>query len=142
MRPWPAWLLLLLSLAGIVLAADAVLRGGATLSLIVIVPVVSGSSPELFAGVGLIFLGFLGWVLVSASRSADVVRTPDVSTRDPSTAGDGESSMGGVVLIGPIPIFLGGYRPGSRRAQWAWVAAGVALTVGVWVVLAALAYFR
>jgi uncharacterized protein (TIGR00304 family) len=115
--------------AGLVLIADALRRGGASLSIVLIVPVISGSSGEfllgslaLFAGVVLFFVSLAGpWELV-----------PDEPARS-----EASSQSGGVVLIGPIPIFFGSARPASRRAVIAWVLLGVALTVVVAVSFAA-----
>ncbi len=143
MRRWPASLVLLLSVVGIALVADAVVEGGATLSLVLIVPVVTGSSPELLAGVGLTFAGVLGWAVLSTAGPTDDPVPPVGPTPRGAGPGVGNEAMGGgVVLIGPVPIFLGGYRPGSVRAWWAWVAAGFAVTVGIWLALAAFVYFR
>ena len=51
---------------GVALIADTVLRGGATVSLVLIIPVVSGGSAEFLLGVvalvaGFLLLPFLAW---------------------------------------------------------------------------------
>jgi uncharacterized membrane protein len=140
---WPPSLLLLLSVAGAALVVDSVLRGGSTFALVLIVPVITGSSPELLAGVALIFAGFLAWALASAPSDASPLPTAPPSY-DPARreSPDDAGAVGGVLLIGPIPIFLGGYRPGTRRARWAWVALGLGLSVGLWAVIAAAIYLR
>ena len=139
MRRWPPSLLLLLSVAGAGLVIDAVLRHTATLTLVVIVPVVSGSSPELVAGSLLIVAGFLAWAFASAVPGIE----PEDEPPAPSTSSSGGTvRSGGVVLVGPFPIFFGAYRPGSSRARWAWVAVGILLTVGVWIAFAILLYAR
>lgn len=141
MRRLPPTLLLLVSIAGVGLVVDAVLRGAATFALVVIVPVVVGSSPELLAGVGLIFAGLLGWALLASESDGGPFEEPASARTDGRPASFG-SAGGGVVLLGPFPIFLGGYRPASARVRWAWVAAGVAVTAAAWLMIAAAVYFR
>jgi len=142
-RPLPPALLLVVSAIGAGFVGDAVLRGQATLAIVVIVPVITGSSPELLAGVGLILAGFLGWAVLAAGDLEPPARsTPPRGERPFSGGPSGGSFAGGVVLIGPVPIFLGGYRPGHRRVWWAWVAAGLILTGVVWFLVAVAIYFR
>ena len=126
------WVGLLLFFGGLVLVADAVRRGSASLSLILIVPVISGSSAEfvlgaiaLFAGILALFVSFTGpWEVVPAGP----------------TEGGGSGGSGGVVLIGPIPIFFGSARPASRRTVLRWTLLGLALTVVLGILLAASVY--
>jgi uncharacterized membrane protein len=143
MRSWPPGLLLIVPASGVVLVADAILRGAATLTLVLFVPVVTGSSIELLAGIGMIFVGLIAWAIASGTRADDLDDERPGTAPVPSTRPPPRSfSSGGVVLVGPVPIFLGGYRPADRRTWWMWVTLGVALTIGVWVALAAVVYFR
>src|SRR5271170_1151881 len=123
MRSWPPGLLLIVPASGVVLVADAVLRGAATLSLVLFVPVVTGSSLELLSGVGLIFVGLIVWAIAAGTRSDDLDDDRHRTSGGPPARPPSRSfSSGGVVLLGPVPIFLGGYRPANRRTWWAWAA--------------------
>ena len=107
----------------IALLVDSVLRGGAHVALVVIVPVVSGQSGEFLLGVALLIAGFLAlpWLLFEAEppegplegHAGGMTSPPP---RAPSTVGGG-----GLLLIGPVPILFGGWRNVSRRARW-WLA--------------------
>jgi len=130
-RPWRAYLSLVVTIAGIALLVDAVLRGTAQASIVLIVPVLSGSSPEFLIGTLLTFVGlvslFLSWGSVEMFDAAD------------GAEGSAPRS-GGVVLIGPVPIFFGEWKQMGRRGVWGWVAAGtiatavlVLLFVWIWV---------
>ncbi len=110
--------------AGVGLVADAVVRGGARASLVVVIPVVSGGSAEFLVGVLLLVVGFFSLPFTLGTLAA-----PEPSSgTDPSPS---PWSHGGVVLIGPVPLFFGSWRSLSRRARWAWVAVGGAVTVAI-----------
>ena len=124
-----------LIVAGVALVALSVSEGGATLSLVVIVPVVSGSSALFFPGVVLIFAGFvcLPFALATSAQGEFHELLPEASG-----APGGSSASGGVILIGPVPILFGSWRELSRRARWALVLLGaglftLALLALVWV---------
>jgi len=114
--------------AGVALLADAVLRGGATVSLVVIVPVVSGSSGEFLLGVvclvaGVFLLPFLGFEL--GPPGEETLPPPSARASTPS-----ESSSGGLVLIGPVPIFFGAWRSvPTRTRRWVAIAGGIVLVL-------------
>ena len=113
-----------LLVAGAVAIADAVVRGGASLLVVVVLPVVTGSSTEFLLGVVLLFGGFLSlpWLFAEAGLPPT---EPASGAASPSTGG------GGLVLIGPVPIFFGGWRTVSRRTRW-WVAlAGAVVLVTI-----------
>ncbi|MCI4353929.1 MAG: hypothetical protein L3K06_01010, partial [Thermoplasmata archaeon] len=66
MRSRAALLPLLILGAGLALLADAAIRGTAHLSIFLIVPVLSGSSPEFVIGTLLAFLGLFGVLFAGA----------------------------------------------------------------------------
>jgi uncharacterized protein (TIGR00304 family) len=126
---WPGYAALALLLAGAGLIVDAVLRGGALVSLVVIVPVVTGSSGEFLLGVLLLIVGLLLLPFGLMLSNEGTPRSEDL----PSAA---ETGAGGVVLIGPVPVFFGSWRGVSRRTRWIVAAVGgtaVILLVVAWV---------
>lgn len=123
---------------GVALLADAVLRGAARVTLVVIVPVLSGQSAEFLVGVVLLFAGFLTlpWFFLDEDRRTG----PSPGTGDgpaaPPLHSSGEVGGGGLILIGPVPILFGGWRAVSRRTRWALaIAGGAVLAVFVAVIL-------
>ena len=119
---------------GVALIADAVLRGGAEVSLVVIVPVVSGQSAEFLLGIVCVFAGFLTlpWLLFDRVPLASPPEERAAEPTSPSLRPPTQVGGGGLVLIGPVPILFGGWRNVSRRTRW-WlvVAGGVILVVFV-----------
>ena len=102
------WLPIGMFLAGALVVAYAVATGQAEVSLVVIVPVFSGSSGVFLLGillmVGSFFLGFA--VLATAPpEPAEVAATQSAQKSTQQTRR--ETKYGGVVLIGPIPIAFG-----------------------------------
>ena len=118
---------------GVALVAEAVASGGATLSLVVVFPVVSGRSPEFLLGVVALVLGIGSAFVVGASPS------PSGGAVRPSGEADALESgqEGGFLLIGPVPILFGSFRSISRRAYWALVLLGAAGVAAVLFVLLA-----
>lgn len=106
---------------GIALVAWAVASGEATLYLLVVVPVITGSSPALLGGVALVLAGFL--TLPWAFRP-DAEDPPPAAngTRTRGAASSPSIAGGGVILIGPVPIFFGAGRP---RGWWVYVLAAL-----------------
>ncbi len=119
-------------LAGALLVGDAVARGRAIVSWVLIVPVVSGASLEFLAGTLLLVVGLFAVPLAFALTS-DEDYPPDL--RSPAAGPTGRAAgASGVVLIGPWPIFFGGWANLPARTRW-WVAlAGAAVTVALFVV--------
>ncbi len=115
------------AVAGAVLIGDSVARGGAQLTLVLIVPIVAGHSVEFLGGVALLVGGVLATPL---SLSRDPAPEPPPSP-GPTSASTGSRGAGGLVLLGPVPVFFGNWRGVSRRTRWAVAAAGVALTGAV-----------
>jgi uncharacterized membrane protein len=113
--------------------ADAVVRGGAVLALVVIVPVVTGGSAEFLTGVALLLIAFftLPWLLWEGPASRPSVATLPKEGTDHAPPG---ASGGGLVLIGPVPIFFGAWKGVSARMRW-WVAIAGAVAVVAFAVL-------
>jgi uncharacterized membrane protein len=118
MRPTAGIPLALLA-GGIGLLAYAVARGDASVALFLVIPVVYGASFEFFLGVVLLFLGLvtLPWALGYTVERAE---PPDASPRK----GTPPSEVGGLILLGPLPIFFGSWRDVPRRTRWAVAGVG------------------
>jgi uncharacterized membrane protein len=129
----------LLLLGGIGAIAEAVATGQARLYLVVIVPVVSGSSPLLALGVVALLAGLLALPFAFGAEAPPRSLPTAPRAAPPGAPPAPREAMGGVVIVGPFPIFFGGWRRPSRRAYWLAVVVGVAaLVVLVAVALAAL----
>ena len=120
-------------IAGLALVVLAIVRGDATVSLVLIVPVVSGSSVDFLLGVALVIAGFVAlfWVAVAGGLEWD--RVPAEATPAPES---GSSGAGGLLLIGPVPIVFGSWRGISRRARWLLALLGADLVIVVWLAFA------
>jgi uncharacterized membrane protein len=120
--------------AGVALVAVSVVKGGANVALLVIVPVVSGSSLTFLLGVVLLVVGFLALPFAVAEGWGE---TPPALPSNGTAPPAGQGGVGGVVLIGPVPIVFGSWKGISRRTRWWLALAGaVLLTVAfVWFVL-------
>lgn len=120
--------------------ALAVWSGGATLYLVGFIPVLTGSSPLLLIGILLLFLGILFLPLAFFDLESDDEEEPGPTGGvGPSAAppSSGRSGAGGVVLVGPFPIFFGAYRHPSRSIYWIAVLVGtIALALAVYVAFA------
>ncbi len=117
MRPWWAYLAAGGIVTGIALVVASVLQGTAQASIVLIVPVLSGSSPEFVLGTLLTVVGVIGLLLSAAGVEVNVDGDRSAATRS-----------GGLILIGPVPIFFGAWARSGRRAAWRWVAAGLIAT--------------
>jgi len=121
------------ALAGIVVGAglvvDAVVHGRALISLVVFVPVISGSSGEFLVGVVLLVAGLFVLPLTLWEPSEIGPFLPgDADPAEPSRGSTMEG--GGLVLVGPVPIFFGSWRNVSRRTRWVVALVG-ALVLGL-----------
>ncbi len=129
MRSWalvPAGLLG----AGAVLVAVAALQGGTELAIVVVVPVVYGRSLEFVAGVLLLVAGL--FTLPLAFEPGEEPEPPAPGTARPGTPG----GSGGLVLIGPVPIFFGSWKGVSTRTRViAAILGGVVLVVAILVLV-------
>ena len=119
-----------LIVAGGVLVGLSVLAGGASLAIVVIVPVVYGRSLEFLAGVLLLLAGLFTLPLAGQD-------TEDVGPAETERDGAGESThVGGLVLVGPVPILFGRWTGVSTRARLALALIGAALLAMAIVVFA------
>jgi len=98
----------ILLITGLGILALALTRGEATVYLIVIVPVVTGSGPLALLGILLIFVGFFAlalfwpWSIGTAQRQDG----PGPSYAEPGAQAPARR-WGGVVFLGPLPIVFG-----------------------------------
>jgi uncharacterized membrane protein len=106
-----------LLVVGASLVALAALQGGAELAIVVIVPVIVGRSLEFVAGVLLLVAGIFTLPLAFEPDEADDAPTT------PRAAPPASGGAGGLVLVGPVPIFFGTWKGASSRA---WILAAVA----------------
>ena len=113
--------------AGVVSLVAAVATGEATFYLVLVVPVLTGSSGLPLLGVVLLFLGFLTLPLgfpTDAHEGNDVLLSSAPSSpRGPTPRSS--SGSGGVILLGPVPIFFGSWKDPSSRVYWVAVLVGV-----------------
>jgi uncharacterized membrane protein len=116
---------------GLVLLAAALATGGAQLELLVIVPVFVGGASALFlGGVIALFLGLLLLPLAFGVRFAlDPVSLDQSADSRPSRSG-------GVILLGPFPLFFGAWKSPSRVSWWIAAAVGAAMVVAILVLAA------
>jgi uncharacterized protein (TIGR00304 family) len=121
------WVPVVLLAAGIVLVVDAVVRGTASVALVAIVPVISGSSAEFLVGVVLLLAGFLALPLAFFSWAE-----PNDATLPHDARFHGETpteEVGGVLLVGPVPIFFGSWKEVSLRTKVAVAVVGAIVLV-------------
>ena len=89
--------------AGLLTLALAVSRGEASMYLVVVVPIVTGTGPLAFLGILLVFAGFflafLGWPSRAESPTVPAAAAP--SPAPPARR------WGGVVFLGPLPLVFG-----------------------------------
>ncbi len=126
-----------LLVAGIALWADALARGNATVYLVVVLPVfVADRSFEPLVGSLLLLAGIFTLPLAFPGSPGEPPPRPAPSADPGGRPAPGPSGgFGGVILLGPIPIVFGSWRPLSRRARWGLALAGTAIVLGVALVL-------
>jgi uncharacterized membrane protein len=101
---------------GAAAVAAAVATGGARAGIVVVFPVIFGSSALFLAGVLLLIVGIFSIPFTLGVEG--------VEPRDP-----GNVTAGGLVLVGPVPIFWGSASHASRRARILAAAAGGLLLI-------------
>ena len=99
----------LLFLGGVGAVCADVVIGDAEVSLFLVFPVFSGSSALFLLGIGLIMAGVLAWFVIMFHGSVNSEAMPESRTGASDARGHAEkrTRIGGVVLIGPIPIAYG-----------------------------------
>ncbi|MCI4326103.1 MAG: DUF131 domain-containing protein [Thermoplasmata archaeon] len=118
------WLGPALLVLGVALVIAAVATGAARLVLVVVIPVfVGGTSPLFLGGIVALFGGLLLLPLTFGGAFE-----LDRSESEP-TEGEETPRAGGLVLIGPVPIFFGAWKRPTQRTVWIAVAIGAALLV-------------
>ena len=120
--------------AGVGLLVESLLTGGARLYLFLVIPVITGTSALFALAVGLIVVGvfFLPFLFVGDEEPNAV---PAPLPTSPIHATEGDGAAGGVVFVGPVPIFFGGWRKNPPVAyRWAFVL-GLVLVVVAFLVL-------
>lgn len=124
-----------LFLAGGALIAVAALTGGASGGFVVIVPFLVGNSAAFVLGILLCIAGFFTLPLLVSADDDDGI-TPG------STPPGGRLSTerGGVLIVGPVPIFFGSWRRLSTRARA--LVSAIAIALFVLVVLVFLVAIR
>ncbi|HLN50862.1 MAG: TIGR00304 family membrane protein [Thermoplasmata archaeon] len=121
--------------AGVALVVYSVLVSAASVSLVVFVPVLAGRSTAFLGGVALLAVGFLTLPLTFAGPTRPGTPSPASPAGSPQADEEvGPTGVGGLVLLGPVPIFFGSWSRVSRRVRWAAVLLGVAVLAGLLVV--------
>ena len=119
---WSALLAPLFFAAGAAAIGLAVAEGTARAALVVVIPVVYGSSLLFVLGIGLVVAGMFALPL-----SLPLEPEPEPT---PQGAGAPRAAAGGFVLVGPVPIFWGSAAGVSRRVRIAIAVAG-AIVLGL-----------
>jgi len=119
--------------AGIGLIGYAVATGEGNFGLLLIFPVFYGSGGLMALGGLLLFAGvFMSFIGFAMDAGYEVVGMPGIQSMGEHKATGGpkptgrKSNVGGVVLIGPVPIVFGS---SPRSALWAVIMAIVMLMV-------------
>lgn len=109
--------------AGVGLVIWDVLMGRATFYLVLIFPVVAGTSALLLIGAFLIVVGVF---LLPLTLGGFELEEEPPAPMGPSSSGSPSAgtSAGGLILLGPVPLFLGSWR---SAPSWAY---GLAAAVG------------
>jgi uncharacterized membrane protein len=96
-------------LAGAILLAEAVATGGARVYLFLVIPVFTGTTLAFGLSAVLLVLGVFLIPLAFVREEAAETAAPNPSAPAPS-APPADRGSGGVILVGPIPIFFGSWR--------------------------------
>lgn len=120
---------LLLFLAGVACIIAGIATGQGEVGIFIIFPFVAGSGWLLLLGVMLLFLSLLALLFTGVPRE-EGIQVPLGRYRDGQT----EKKMGGLILIGPLPIVIAS----DRTLALVLLLLGVVLAVTFFVVLPAL----
>ena len=99
----------LMILAGAALLIYGIIAGEMQVALLLIVPVIYGSSTLGILAIGLIIVGVLV-LMADLALSASAGELEHALVDDGDRAGSKKAEFGGVVLIGPVPIIFGSNR--------------------------------
>jgi uncharacterized membrane protein len=116
-------------IAGVALLVETLATGAAHLTLVVVVPVFTGSTPLFGLAAVLLVVGLFSLPLLFAGpdETATVSVVSDAPT--PPRAGGG---TGGLVLLGPVPIFWGAWRQNPPISyRWAIFVGAILLVVAI-----------
>lgn len=109
----------LIFLLGVLLVAVGVLEGDVGLTLFFIIPVIYGTGIYLIGGIFLIMLSFILFFFLSFSGvPASGKRSYDGSYKERRKGPKRKSKYGGVIFIGPIPIFFGKDMSTTKKMMW------------------------
>lgn len=118
---------------GLVLITEAVLHGGADAYWAWVVLVLTGASLEFALGIVLLLAGFLTLPLLWAGAFRAPEEPPPEAVEP---APEGEEAT--VIVIGPLPVFVGVWRRATTELRW---LALVALSVLALVLVALLLWY-
>jgi uncharacterized protein (TIGR00304 family) len=113
------WLPVVLFAAGVALILAALAAGTADVSLFILFPVFTGTSPLFFTGVLLIMMSFfVGFALIMMGQLEAIRHAPEMPEQIEAEIHGGvipeahktKPDFGGLILIGPIPIAFGSDR--------------------------------
>ena len=117
-----------LFMGGMALIGASVASGEAEMSLVVIFPVFSGSGGVFLLGVSLVVLSLLmgfAFMAMGQMETAGYQRQAGEDVMRPGGSHGRETKVGGVVLVGPVPIAFGS----SMKVAIIMMAVGIVLAV-------------
>ncbi|MCI4352389.1 MAG: DUF131 domain-containing protein [Thermoplasmata archaeon] len=119
-------------ISGGILVGVALATGAARWSLVLIFPVITGTTALFASAVGLLLVGIFFLPLAFAGDNGPESEPPTLLGSNPAPI---EGGTGGVIFVGPFPIFFGKWRTRPPIPyRWA-LALGVAFVVGTVVLL-------
>jgi uncharacterized membrane protein len=116
---------------GAALLVEALASGGARLYLLVFIPVFTGTTLTFGFSVLFLVMGFLllPFSFVGTGRSEP---TPTAASILPSPTATREEGSGGMILVGPVPIFFGSWRRNPPMSyRWAVLLGAVLAVVAI-----------
>jgi len=100
-------------IAGIFLVVLSIIEGQANIALLFIIPIIYGTGAYLAIGILLIFLSFIMFFLFIGPLKVERRETKGERTKTHK-----ESSYGGVIFIGPIPIIFGKDKSVAKKMMY------------------------